>query len=276
MMSHRLTTHTAHGLDALGRLSEVIALAAGWRHEAVSPRAKRVERAAVSLATVAGSGDSDRIATSLTALARALDELDDDEPETATARAWADLALGEVALAVRDLRVAHQRFYAAAGFGRLTTLRLVAMLQLVDLAIERRDLESARTWARKAATLSHVDRQSHHATRARLVCVLLDYAVGDVVAMRRSVASGNDGFITRLLLATAEPPRRAITMLAELLDTEDPFHYALCVLVASRRMADRRTAIAVLEIGITSLEQADPALAHVLIGEREALEVASG
>jgi hypothetical protein len=213
------------------------------------------------------------------ALGAALEALPADDPRAVAAEAWADLALGELAIAVGDVRVARHRFEAVAATGRPVALRIAAMLRLIGLAAERRDLEAARGWARKAAALAGAQHREVHAGRAQLSCGLLDYAVGDLAAMRGSLAAvtgeGGVAAIARILLATAEPGPRAMQLLAdtlaEAITTGDSLIYALCVLVGTRRyrlLGRPEDAEVTLAAGIEQLRNLVPHLANLLIAER--------
>jgi hypothetical protein len=242
-----------------------------------------VHAAAVLLVTLQAQAEPSGAATierAAAALGAALDALPADDPRAMAAEAWADLSLGELAIAVGDLRVARHRFEAVAVTGRPVALRIAAMLRLVGLAAERRDLEAARGWARKATALAGAHHREVQAGRARLSCGLLDYAIGDLAAMRVSLGAvtgeADVAAIARILLATAEPGARAMQLLAdtlaEAIATGDPLIYALCVLVGARRyrvLGRTDDAEVTLSAGIEQLRNLAPHLANALIAERE-------
>ena len=212
-------------------------------------------------------------------LGLALDQLPDDDPHAIAARAWADLALGEVATFVGDLRVAHRRFDTIAAVARCpVALRIAAMLRLVGLAMERRDLESARSWARKAMTLAEAKRPADLA-RAALASGLLAYATHDLAEMRKTLGAiatdSTHGRIARLLIASAEDEVQALTLLADALREavagRDTVTYALCVFMGARRyvaMGRYEDARISLDTGILQLVKPAPHLAKLLIEER--------
>ncbi|HWO24390.1 MAG TPA: hypothetical protein VNO30_36850 [Kofleriaceae bacterium] len=234
------------------------------------PAAAVVHAAAAALAA-ALARDVAALERAAAQLGEALAELAPNAPRALAAHAWADLALGEIARATGDRRVAHQRYTAAAAPGRPVALRLAAMSRLVELAVERRDLATARDGARKAALVAEAHGRRAQAARARLAGGLLDYAAGDLAAMRESLGARTDEPIARVLLATAEPAERALPLLAEALRDAaargDALIYALCIQLGVRRYRalgrddDART---LLVTGIAQLAGPAPALAEVL------------
>ena len=237
--------------------------------------AATVVHAAAMLGEAGRAGEPRAIDAAVAALEDALAALEDEDPRARAARAWADHALGELAIAVGESRVARQRFEAVALADRPVALRALAMLQLVALAVERRDIETARAWARRAVALVDADRRPRQAQRARLVCGLLDYAVGDRERMREALDRGDQGPVARLLLATAEPSLQAMQILAELVRTavaeRDPLTYALCVLVGGRRYAALgrpADALVMIDTAISELAELAPHLAAALAEER--------
>ncbi|MEJ7602335.1 MAG: hypothetical protein WKG01_30850 [Kofleriaceae bacterium] len=210
----------------------------------------------------------------------ALEYLDDEEPHATAARAWADLALGEVAIAVADLRVARQRFEAIAALpDRPAALRVTAMLRLAALAVERSDLASARSWTRKAASLADAERPIDH-DRTQLASGLLAYAANDLSAMRAALLAismeSAQGRIAHLLLATTTRGAEALDLLAETLreavHARDPLTYALCVLLGARSyraIGHGEDARVTLDAGIAQLANLAPHLANALIAERD-------
>ena len=211
-------------------------------------------------------------------LGEALDALPPDDPRSLAARAWADLALGGLAVLLGDLRVARHRFEAVAleADGPFT-LRLAAMRRLVGLSIERRDFEAARAWARRAVALA--EAHDHPSDAGVLVRGLLDYAVGDLPAMRvtldEAVSHPEHGRIARLLLATSEAGPDAIQqfsdVLVEAVALDDTLMYALCVLLGARcyiAMGRRDDAAATIDAAVEQLSRRAPYLAAALLDER--------
>lgn len=238
------------------------------------PPTVAVHAAAEALAATLAR-DAEAIDRAVESLAQALDAVDDADPRATPARSWADLALAEIALAVGDSRVAEQRFNAAAAPGNPVALRIAAMLQLVRLAVERRDLEAARTWARKAARAGDEASRPLQCAHARRITALLDYACGDTPALRES--AGDDA-ISRILLATLESPSRAMVLLAdavrEAAERGDALSYALCVLTGARRclaLGRGDDAHAMLAAAAERLRNIAPHLAKFLDEERRSL-----
>jgi hypothetical protein len=246
--------------------------------------AAAVVHASAVLIDAARSRIADEAARAVELLDRSLSSLDDHDPRAIAAVAWADLALAEVALAIGDTRAASHRFEAVAQPQRPIALRIAASLQLAGLAIERGDVEAARSWAHRAITLAESADRPRHAVRARLVRALLEYAAGDVRAMRETLAAQclADDVVPRLLLAMAHHGPHALPALAELLRAavvdRDPIVYALCVLLGARRYhAIGRTAdaIATADAGIAQLANIAPHLANLLAQQRREWEAAS-
>ena len=95
-------------------------------------------------------GDRQMIDDRTDALALALRGLATDDPHAVAVRAWAELAFGDVALALGDVRAAKRHFEAATAREAPVAVRLAAMLKLVGAAMSSIDVAPARTWARKA------------------------------------------------------------------------------------------------------------------------------
>lgn len=238
-----------------------------------------VVHAAWMLGEVTRTGTAAQMTTAVAALEDRLAALDDADPHATAAHAWADLALGELAILVGDHRVARQRFEEVARPERPVALRVHALLELAALAIGRCDLEAARAAARKATASVDAARRPRQAARAALVSGLLDYAVGDLVAMRGSLGDGAHGPIARLLLATAEPSLRGMQILSDLIRSavadQDPLTYALCVLVGARRyvaLGHADDAIVVLDAAIAQLVPLAPHLTSALDQERREID----
>jgi hypothetical protein len=146
------------------------------------------------------------------------------------------------------------------------------MLQLVSLAVERRDLEAARTWARKGVRASADAARPQQLEQARRIAALLDYACGDTVSLRE--CAGEDA-IGRMLLAALESAPRAMALLAdavrEAVERHDALSYTLCVFIGARRYLElgrRDDAIATLEAASAHLRKSAPHLANLLDAER--------
>jgi hypothetical protein len=236
-----------------------------------------VVHAAGGLVDAMRTGDLSLIDPATATLAAAIAALSADDPRLVPAHAWADLALGGLALLVGDLRVARHRFEAVAHVAAApVTLRLAAMRRLVGLSVERRDLEAARAWSRKVVALA--GSHDRPAEDSHLVRGLLDYAVGDLPAMRQTLAAITDpqhGRIARLLLATSEVGEPAMAGFAEVLrdavTLDDPLMYALCVLLGARRyqaMGYEADAARTIEAAIWQLRDRAPSLATALLDEQ--------
>lgn len=208
------------------------------------------------------------------AIARAVERLEaklailDDDPRAEAAFAWADLAFGEVALALGEQRVAERRFDELSQGHGPVALRIHARMRLVELALERRDLEAARLSARKATALATAADRAIQSARARQVSALLDYAVGDLRAMREHE---DDAPLPRLLRATAEEPARAMALLAQLIEEAasagDPLTYALAVAIALRRyhaLGRHDDARVTRDAAAAELAKSSPLLANLL------------
>lgn len=175
-----------------------------------------------------------------------LDALADDHPRTAAARAWADLALGELALAIGDRPVATSRFEAVAHptFAPVR-LRIVAMRQLIGLALERGDVQAAHNWLRRMTPLVDPAR-SHAVTSTRLLTGVLRYVTADT---------------------PADAVEHLATLVAQAIELDDPVVYVVAVLVGAQtcvaldRVAD---AIALIDAAVPNLTARAPHLVTVL------------
>lgn len=221
----------------------------------------------------------DIIDAAIEKLGDALDNLNPSDPKADAAQAWADLALGELSIAIRDVRAARRRFEAVAAVGRPIALRIQAMTKLAALAMDRLDVEPARNWARKATALAESAKRVAAANRARIAWGLLDYMAGDVAAMRKTLGAaidkGKDSAIARLMLAGIEKGGKAMQLLAdglkEAVDQGDPLGYTLCVLIGSRRyvtMGRDADALVTISAGIVQLQSFAPYFAQILVDER--------
>jgi len=204
-------------------------------------------------------------------LTRALPDLADDDPHAVAARAWADLALGEVALLVGNPRVAHHRFEAVANVASApVAIRIEAMRQLIGLAVQRGDLEAARVWGTKGISLSERHDRPIQAAWLRRHGLLLSYAVGDVAGVARAIeALATDdpeiAKVGQLLLATTEATLEAT--LEETRARGDGLLYALCLLIGVRRhlvAGQPDEALALIEAGVQHLQQTAPQLVKIL------------
>src|SRR6185295_11663018 len=168
-----------------------------------------------------------------------------DAPHAAALHAWSDLALGEAALVLGQLRVALHRFEAVAlPAAGPTALRMDAMRQLIGLAVERRDLESARTWQGKAIALGEAADRPIQTARLRLYTLLVSYAVGDAEGMRDAIAAlaaldTIEARLGRLLLATSEDDSIAIPAVIAVMEearaSGETLLQALCLVIQVRR-----------------------------------------
>ncbi|MDB4958768.1 MAG: hypothetical protein JWO36_6337 [Myxococcales bacterium] len=210
-------------------------------------------------------------------LAELLDRSADDRPHFAAARAWADLALGEVALAVSDLETARARFEALSEPSSPIALRITALLKTASVAMDRRNVEPARYLVREATKLAEANERPLHAERARIGWGLLDSMSGDMPAMRKTLKPliKKGAIIPRILLAGTEKGHRAMQLLAdgirEATERNDPFAYLMCILIGARRyvvMGRDADALLTITAGITQLTQVAPPLAKTLVDER--------
>jgi hypothetical protein len=241
--------------------------------------ALRVLYAAANLSVARLTLDPATIDTAIEHLGDALDGLNPSDPRGDAAQAWADLALGDLAVAIHDVRAARRRFEAVAGVGHPIALRITAMIRLAGLAMDRLDPEPARNWARKATALAESAKRPAHAARARIGWGLLDYMAGDVQAMRKTlhaaIDKGKDSAIARLMLAGIEKGGKAMQLLAdglkEAVEAGDPLGYTLCVLIGSRRyvtMSRDGDAVVTISAGIVQLQSFAPYFAQILVDER--------
>ncbi len=216
------------------------------------------------------------IDAAIAALGSALETLEPDDPRAAAARAWSDLAIGDLALMLEDVPTARARYEAATATGRPVALRITAMLKLASAALTRVNVDPARTWARKAMTLAEVSKRFEHGTRARLLLGMLEYAAGNTAAMRRVLLPHEKvSPLARILLASVEPANLAMPLLADgvriAAEQGDTLGYLLCILIGARRYAAiGREADALITIGagIARLAPVAPTLAGVLREER--------
>ncbi len=230
--------------------------------------------AAIELARI--DRDAAQLDTSIVALEAALESLDATDPRAAAARAWADLALGDLARTLDDASTARRRFERVAEPGNPIALRLAAMLRLAAASLVRLEIEPARRWARKAVKLAEYGERYEHGTRARLLLGMLDCASGDLPAMRRTLRPhAKVSALARVLLSNLERASQAMPLLAEGLrvatEQGDTFGYMLCILVGARRYASigrDGDALITLSTGIHQLDAIAPNLAGVLEQER--------
>ncbi|MBL0216859.1 MAG: hypothetical protein IPQ07_23645 [Myxococcales bacterium] len=211
------------------------------------------------------------------ALGHSLSRLVAGDPHGLAARAWADYALAEVAIAVGDAGTTRRRLEAVAQPGAPIALRIQAMLRLAAATSTRLELGPARAPTRKAVVLAETAKRTQHARRARMACALLDLMAGDVRSMRTTLGpaiAAGDPF-ARVLLAGAENASNAMELLAagirEATEQGDPFAYMVCILVGARRYAQiGRDADALITItaGIANLEPVASDLATILRDER--------
>jgi hypothetical protein len=247
------------------------------------PVASLLLAAAVQVWAGAIARDPDKLERALGNLERALAVAHEpDDPRFAIAQAYADLALGEAALAAADRTSARHRLEAVARGTAPVPLRIAATLRIVTLLIERVDLEQARSRCRQAASLADAAKRPMHAHHARVTSALLDFMAGDKKSARKTltdeIAKGPLGLLPRILLSSFEPAERAIPLLAEGLaeagERGDPFAFTICTLVGARRYAalDKDAdALLVLTTGIMQLRAPAPTFAATLDDERTAL-----
>lgn len=209
-------------------------------------------------------------------LTRAVETLEDTDPHALAARAWADLAIGKLAAMLGDGPTARRRFESMTASGNPLALRVGAMLELAAQALSRVNIDPARTWARRALTLAEHGGRFAHATRARMLLGMLEYAAGDLAAMRRILRPHADVTpLARILLANFESAGRAMPLLGEGLrvatENGDSLGYLLCILIGARRYAAigrDADALITLSAGIAQLQPIAPQLAGVLVEER--------
>ncbi len=248
------------------------------------PASSRLLGAAAQLWAAAVARDPDRLERAFTQLERLLTALPEPatDPRLPIAQAWADLALGETALAAGDRSTARHRFEAVSRGSAPIPIRIAATLRIVTLLIERVDLDQARGRCRQAASLADRDNRPIHAQHARVANALLDFMAGDRAAARKTLtaeaAKGPIGLLPRILLSSFEPPERAMPLLAEgLADAGargDPFAFTICTLVGARRYAQvdkDADALLVLTTGVMQLRGPAPSFAKALDDERTAL-----
>lgn len=212
----------------------------------------------------------------LAQLSGALSRLMPGDP-LATARAWSDIALAELAVFVGDHASARRRFETASAVGNPVALRIHALLRLAAAAIDRTQISVARDLARKALAVADQSKRPQHAYRARMACALIDAINGDLKGMRTTIApllTIGDPF-ARALLAQTESAGNAMKLLAEGLrqatERSDPFAYMMCILVGARRYVNighDADALVTISAGIANLEEVAADLAEVLRRER--------
>lgn len=249
--------------------------------------ATQVLHAAAALEASRLAREPAQIDAAIDRLAAALDALDAPvhdaggarHPRTLAARAWSDLALGDLALAIGDLPTARRRFEDVTHSGRPVALRITAMLRLARCALDLLDVEPARQWARRALTLAEQHQRYEHATRARLLLGMLHYASGDRAAMRKALRPHEKtSVLARILLASTEGASRAMPLLAEGLrvaaEQGDPTSYMFCILAGTRRyeqMGRDADALVTLSAGILQLARIAPELSGMLERERSTM-----
>lgn len=253
------------------------------------PLSTRLLGAATALWAAALARDPDQLERAFTRLERQLAAVPatSDDPRLPVAQAWADLALGETALAAGDRSSARHRFEAVSRGAAPIPLRIAATLRIVTLLLERADLDQARMRCRQAASLADKDHRPMHAQHARVTGALLDFMAGDRAAARKSLtaeaAKGPLGLLPRILLSSFEPAERAMPLLAEGLaeaaQRSDPFAFTICSLVGARRYAQLdkdADALLVLTTGMLQLRAPAPSFAVALDDERKALRAEWG
>src|SRR5262249_17715107 len=143
---------------ALVELMSGTPVAAPLPLDAGAPVRAWVVVAAARVWAAAVSRDGARSDRALGELERALRGIADDDPSAIAARAWADLAIAEAALAIGERTVARLRFHAVASGRAPATLRVAATLRIVTLLLERVDLDQARFRCRRALMLAGPER----------------------------------------------------------------------------------------------------------------------
>ena len=240
------------------------------------PLAVVAAAAAVTLARLeigSATGSATRSSTSSGCSARS----NPTAPHASAARAWADLALGQVAVFAGDHDTGRRRLETVAGAGQPPALRIAAYMDLAGLAMGRVDVAAARTSVRKALTIAELERRPLSADRARLALGLLEAASGDPKAARATLAAQVEhSVVARVLLAGLESAGDAMPLLAEGLrratEEGDTFSYMMCILVGARRyVAISRDADALVTIsaGVVNLTKVAPELAAALIAQRD-------
>lgn len=248
------------------------------------PLSSKLLAAAAHLWAAAVARDPERLERTFTQLERLLASVPEKptDPRIPIAQAWADLALGETALAAGDRSSARHRFEAVSRGTAPVPLRIAATLRIVTLLLERVDLDQARSRCRQAASLADKDNRPMHAQHARVTNAILDFMAGDRKAARATLtaeaAKGPLGLLPRILLSSFEPAERAMPLLAEGLadagQRGDPFAFTICTLVGARRYAQLdkdADALLVLTTGIQQLKGPAPTFALALEDERTAL-----
>lgn len=232
--------------------------------------------AAAELQAARLSRDPARMDAAVERADAALRTLGDMHARTPAARAWIDLALGDLALALADLPTARRRFEAVTHAGLPVALRITAMLRLARAALDMLNVEPAREWARRAVTLAEQHERYEAGTRARLLLGMLHYVAGDRAAMRKTLRPhANTSVLARIVLASHEGAQRAMPLLAEGLrvatEQGDVMSYMFCILVGTRRyeaMGRDADALITISAGMRQLAGVAPQLAGVLERER--------
>ena len=253
------------------------------------PLPSKILAAAASLWSAALARDPDRLERAFTQLERQLTAVPAkiDDARIPIALAWADLALGETALATGDRTSARHRFESVSRGAGPIPLRIAATLRIVTLLLERVDLEQARSRCRQAGTLADKDNRPMHGQHARITGAILDFIAGDRAAARKTLtaeaAKGPLGLLPRILLSSFEPAERAMPLLAEGLadagQRGDPFAFTICTIVGARRYAQLdkdADALLVLTTGILQLRGPAPSFSKALEDERAALKTEWG
>jgi hypothetical protein len=274
---------------ALASATPDAALFAAWLEIANGSRAElppapadppaRAVHAGARIARACLIADRAELDAAIDALDAALAAIDPEDVRVATARAFADLAIGDAAQWSGELAIARRRFEDVAEPLRPIALRIAAMLKLAGLALGRDSIDPALAWARKAMSLAEHDARSEHATRARVLLGMLHVVAGDMPAACALLASHESSALARVLFAAMQPTVDAIPLLADALreasERGDVATYALCILVGARRYATSGRdvdALVTLSAGILQLQERVPHLAQVLSDERATWE----
>ena len=107
-------------------------------------------------------------------LGNLLDQSAPEHPHFAPARAWADLALGEVALAIPDPATAARRFAALAEEAMPPALRITAFMRTATFAVAGGRIELAKVLAEEAIAILKVGNQPNLEERRRIGWGLLE------------------------------------------------------------------------------------------------------
>ena len=150
------------------------------------------------------------------------------------------------------------------------------MRRLIDLAVERGDLEAARGWGAKGAHLCDQHDRPIQAATLRRYGLFLSYALGDAGGVQQALVEigPHDPEVARIgpiLLATTEDDVTALAIVIATLDEAmaagDLLLYALCLVIGVRRhraMGRSNEAAGLIERGALHLRETAPHLVKLI------------